>query len=297
MHWCMDSDWRWLHTFLVAAQEGSLSKAARVLEISQPTASRHVQSLEATTRTTLFVRHSRGLSLTADGAALLEEARGLDVRVRSLLRRTTGTEAAPRGVVRLSVNEPIGAYVLAPWYGLFRRAYPEVALEVVIDNQAANLGRRDADIAVRMFPPTQLDLIATKIADVPLGLFAHNKYLRAHRKIPLDIEHMHQHTIAGFDMEASWLGAIAELGLKPEQFNLRCNSLAAHIEAVRSGSAIGGLHVAMARTIKGLVQVLEEIPLPPLELWVVLHENLRHKPAIRVTKQSLVQFLSAYVQV
>lgn len=293
----MGSDWRWLHTFLVAAQAGSLSKAAKILEISQPTASRHIQALEASTRTTLFVRHSRGLTLTDEGAALFEEARGLDQHVRALLRRTAGTAQAPRGVVRLSVNEPVGVYVLAPWYGLLRRAYPQITLEVVIDNRAAKLSEREADLAVRMFRPTQLDLVASKVADVPLGLYAHQRYLEAHRDVPLELEHVERHTLAGFDMDPSWLEAISELGMRPELFTWRCNSIAAHIEAVRAGSVIGGLHVHMASGIPGLVRVFEQFPLPPLELWVVCHEGLKDRPAIRAVRRSLMEFLRGYVAV
>src|SRR5450432_3445383 len=114
-------DWRLLETFVRVAEKGSLTAAARVLGLSQPTASRYVQELEEQIGAKLFVRHSRGLELTERGAELFRTARALDESVQELFRRAAGLREIPRGTVRVSVNEPIGVYVLPACFAALRR--------------------------------------------------------------------------------------------------------------------------------------------------------------------------------
>lgn len=251
-----------------------------------------------TTRATsgkVFVRHSRGVELTERGTALFRQAQGIDAQIAALLRRQGGPGTSLSGTVRISVNEPIGIFVLPEWIGQLRQGHPELDLELVIDNRATDLSRRDADIAVRMFRPSQPNLVAKKVGDVALGLFAHRGYLK-HHGTPKTASDMRRHTFLGMDGDPQWQQQIAALGLAREQFRVRSDNLALHWHALLRGVGIAGAHLALAHRQSDLIRVLEHIPLPSLAMWLVVHEELRHEPAIAVALASLHEFLSDYVR-
>ncbi len=286
--------WAWLQTFLRVASLGSLSAAARDLAISQPTASRHIQALEAELQRPLFVRHARGIHLTPAGQALLDEAQGIDTKVEAILRRRGGSEQEPSGSVRVSVNEPIGLHVLVDWLRAMRERFPDIALEMVVDNRASDLTRREADVAVRMFRPRQARLVASRVGEVNLALYAHERYLQRWG-VPESRRDLRGHTLIGLDQDPSWAPTLRALGMRAEDFAIRTDSLALHVEAIRAGAAIGGLHRAFARRHPDLREVLTQVPLPPLEMWVATHEDLKPEPAVRAVYASLVDHLRAYV--
>lgn len=289
-----EPSWRLLEAFVHIAGAGSITRGARALGVSQPTASRYLRELENELSTDLFVRHSRGLVLTDRGQELLAIAREVSDKVHDVFRRAAGLRQAVRGSVRVSVNEPIGVLVLPPCLARLRSTHPELELELVIDNTAANLLRREADIAVRMFRPTQLDLIARCVGSLEVGLFAAEDYLARHGT-PRSLADAAGHTLIGFDRDASWLPALAALGLTPEAFAFRTDSVLAQMEAVRAGVGIGGVQLHLASRHRELVRVLPELPLQPLEVWVVMHVDLGRSAPARVTFDALVAALSDYV--
>jgi len=286
-------DWTLLQSFLAVAGSGSLSTGAKQLDLSQPTISRHIQTLEKQLGYKVFVRHSRGVELTDQGARLLEQAQGLDAQIAAIVRRQAPARAQLMGAVRISANEPIGLYVLPPWLGQMRALYPQLALELEIDNTLADLSRRQADIAVRMVQPEPARLIAKKVGKVALGLFAHRRYLEKHGEPqgPADIQ---SHTVLGMDADPLWPAQIARLGLRREDFALRTDSLALQFEALLAGVGIVGTHLKLAQRYPELVRVLRAVPLQPLETWVVVHEELRRERAVSIAFDSLVQFLKDY---
>lgn len=286
-------DWRLLETFVRVAELGSLTAGARQLGLSQPTASRYVKELEEQIGAKLFVRHSRGLGLTERGAELNRRARALDESVQELFRQAAGLREVPRGTVRVSMNEPIGVHVAPPCFAALRRRYPEIAVELVIDNAVANLSRREADVAVRMFRPEQLDLVAKRVGAVEVGLFASRAYLRKHGS-PADLASAKSHTLIGSDRDPAWLRVVTGLGLSASDFAFRTDSLLAQIEATVAGVGIGGLQLGIARKFPTLARVLPEFTFAPLETWVVMHGDLRGNPPVRVVFEELCTFLGAY---
>jgi len=289
----MDIDWSWFQTFVSAAKAGSFTAAAEALGSSQPTVSRHIQALEDALGVTLFVRHARGLALTDRGAELLDTAESLGTQVDALMRRATGMREVPAGDVRVSANEPIGVHVLMPCLAKLRAKHPDVQVELVIDNRSADLRRREADIAVRMFEPRQLDLIAKRIGEVSLGLFASRAYIKKHGK-PCSIADREGHTLIGFDNDPDWARQIRELGLSSADFAFRTDSLNAQLAAVTAGVGIAGTHVRIAERL-GLVRVLPELPIAPLPIWLVTHEELRTSAAVRVVFNALEEHLRKHV--
>jgi DNA-binding transcriptional LysR family regulator len=287
-------DWTLLQTFLNVAASGSFSTAAKQLDLSQPTVSRHVQALERQLRYKVFLRHSRGVMLTERGIALFEQARGLDVQIGALLRRQPISLPEALGSVRLSVNEPIGLYVLPDWLKAMRVKHPQLQLEISIDNELSDLSRREADVAVRMLRPEAAHLVGKRIGAVPLGLFAHESYIARHGE-PEGIEQIGAHTVLGMDAHRLWPAQVAALGLRREDFSLRTDSLALQFEALLRGVGIAGTHLALARRHPELRQVLRGVRLPPLEMWVVVHEELRRERAVALVFDALCGFLSTYV--
>jgi DNA-binding transcriptional LysR family regulator len=290
----MSLQWSLLESFVRVADDGSLSRAARRLGTSQPTLSRQIQSLEEQLGVTLFVRHARGLTLTDRGVELLASAREVDSRVDHFLRRATGLRAEPEGSVRISAAEPIAVHVLGPAFRELRRSFAKISLEVVADNSVASLSRREADIAVRMIRPTQLDLVAKRLGSIPIGLYASADYIAAHGQ-PRGIDDVDGHTLIGFDLDDYWLASVAAMGLRPEHFRFRTDSILMQIEAARAGVGVAALHVNLAERHPDLVRVLPAMPLPPLELWLVVHQDLRSDPAVRAVLAELERVLIEYL--
>lgn len=289
------SAWEYFATFLAVAESGSLSAAAQRLGISQPTAGRHVLALEEQLSVTLFIRHARGLSLTDEGAALFGQGRDIAERMEALFRNAQGAEATLRGSVRISAAEPVGVHAMGPCLAQLRRDLPEIDLELVIDNSPANLSSREADIAARMFNPTQLELIARRIGTVELGLFASRDYLARHG-VPKGIQARSGHTWIGMDRDPAWHRFIEQAGLSARDFGYRCDNILAQIQAVRDGVGVGVMHLALGTRDESLVRVLPELPLPPLEMWLVMHRDLRGHAAVRTVFERLVSGLDAYLK-
>ncbi|MBW2732217.1 MAG: LysR family transcriptional regulator [Deltaproteobacteria bacterium] len=285
--------WSHIETFVRVAEAGSLSAAAKDLQQSQPTLSRQIQAFESSLGVQLFVRHARGLKLTERGAELLQQAQGLDHDVQVFLRRASGMRQEPQGNVRISAAEPIAVFALPPALAQLRSAYPKIGLELVVDNGTANLSRREADIAVRMFRPTQLDLVAKQIGSVEMGLYASRDYLARHGDLK-HIEDISHHTLIGFDKDNLWDDALQRMRLRPEHFAVRTDSLLAQVQYTREGVGLGALHVPLATRDPGLVRVLPELPLGALELWLVVHSDVRTNPAVRVVLAALEEQLRVY---
>jgi DNA-binding transcriptional LysR family regulator len=287
-------DWRLIDTFLRVARAGSVSTAAKALAVSQPTVSRQIQALEEHLAVQLFVRHARGLTLTNKGAELVEAAEQLDEGVQTFWRRATGMRAELEGSVRVSAAEPIAIYVLGPALRRLRSIHPQIRVELVVDNSLANLSRREADIAVRMVRPTQPDLVAKKLGEIAMGLFASPAYLDRHGP-PQGLADMAKHTLIGFDRDPGWHEAIRRLGLRPEDFAVRTDAIAAQLSFACQDVGIAALHRQLASRFQ-LLPVLEgNIPLPPLEVWLVVHQDQRNTPALRAVSAELERALRTYI--
>lgn len=275
-------DWALIHAFLTVATEGSVSAAARTLGVSQPTLSRQIRALEQRMQLTLFERSPRGLHLTEQGEALVAAAEQMDAAADRFVRQATGLSEELEGDVRISVNEIVGYHLLPPLIAAFRRRHPGVAIEVLISNRASSLSKREADIALRMFRPPQAGLVAMRLPDLELGLFAHRDYLERNG-VPTRVEQLRQHELIGFDESPDFIEGAAKAGfpLSRESFPVRSDWLPLHIALMRTGAGIGATHVGIAALYPELQRVLSQAPLPTLEFWCVYHRDVRFNPRIR----------------
>ncbi|MCC5974452.1 MAG: LysR family transcriptional regulator, partial [Rubellimicrobium sp.] len=191
MQSCMSPalDWTLLKAFLAVAETGSLSAAARRLGASQPTLGRQIRALEAELGTELFHRQPRGLALTETGTALLAPARAMGEAAGRIALAAAGQDAQLEGTVRITASLAFSVYHLPAILARIRAAEPGIGIELVPSDATTNLLYREADIALRMYRPTQLDLVTRHIADLPLALIASCDYLdrRGLPKVPEDL--------------------------------------------------------------------------------------------------------------
>jgi DNA-binding transcriptional LysR family regulator len=176
-------DWNRARAFLVTAEEGSLSAAARALGMTQPTLSRQVDALEDELRLVLFERVGRGLNLTPSGLELLEHVRGMGEAASRVSRAASGQSQSIEGSISIGASEAYSGFLLPPIIGKLRHEFPGISVEIVASNTSSDLLRREVDIAIRNFASSQPDLSTKKIRDDEAYFYAAHSY-RAKMVIP-----------------------------------------------------------------------------------------------------------------
>lgn len=300
MHFCMKLNipWEWYRTFLAVMKEGSLSGAARMLAITQPTAGRHVAALESALGLVLFTRSQTGLQPT-DAAVAQGHAQAME-NTASMIERSAASfstrTAGLRGVVRVSASEIIGTEVLPPLIAQIKEAYPQVTIELVLSNRIQDLLNREADIAVRMTTPVQEQLIARRMGSIEIGLHAAPSYLARHAA-PESMEALFTHTLVGFDKTTPFiLQALKHYPqLHRELFTVRTDSDVAQLNLIRAGAGIGICQVQLADFPVQLQRLLPDFFAFHLDTWLVMHEDLRHSKACKTVFDILAEGLRAYI--
>ena len=294
MEWSLaDFDWNQARAFLVTAEEGSLSAAARKLKSTQPTIGRQVAALEAQLGVTLFNRTGRALTLTDAGTELFEHVRGMGEAARSLSLSATGQSQAVEGHVTVTAGDIVSAYFLPKVFSRLRDIAPGITLEIVSSNEVQDLRKREADIAIRHVRPTQPDLIAKKVRTVLGRLYATPRYIERYG-LPDSISNLDGAFFTGFEPLPRFLEEIRKTGLALTRDHLPVTSSNSIVllEVVRRGDAIGILSEDMAELIPEAQVVLEEFPPIPVEAWLVSHRELLTSRRIRTVFDLLAEELT-----
>jgi DNA-binding transcriptional LysR family regulator len=289
--------WELYRTFLSVLREGSLSGAARALGITQPTAGRHIATLEASFKQVLFTRSQVGLLPTDAARSLRSYAEAMHSNAAALERMAASNGQGVSGTVRISASEVIGVEVLPPMLAQLREAHPDLKIELVSTNRVQDLLQREADIAVRMTAPTQNLLIARRVGEVKLGLYAHADYLQR-QGIPSTLTQLSKHALIGFDEETPFVRAAGKKlpAWTRDAFSLRTDSDLGQLAMIRAGCGIGFCQVALARRDSRLVRILPEQCTLALDTWVTMHEDLRSSPRCKTTFDVLVQCLQVHIK-
>ena len=287
-----EPDWALLRAFLEVANCGSLSRAAKGLGSSQPTLSRRIAQLEAHVGSALFERTTRGVRLTDAGAALRAPAERMRELAQEFAMVAAGREQTLAGTVRLTASEMVSAYLLPPVLHTLRDAHPEIQIELVASNAIENLLERDADIALRMVRPTQTALVARRLADQPLGLYAHRDLVRDFGKP--SAANMLRLPWVGFDRSDQMLRGFRAAGfpVRKELFGLRCDNHLVAWQAVLAGLGIGVATQRVAALFPQVVRVLPQVAIAPLPMWITAHRELRGTPRLKLVFDTLVQALA-----
>lgn len=195
-----DLDWTLVQAFTAVAEAGSLSGGARLIASSQPTMSRHIAALEKSLELTLFDRTGAGLELTPAGRELLEHAKAMKTAAGQLALVAGGQSTRLAGTIRITASRIVSTYVLPAVLRALRQAEPEIEIELVPSDETENLLQREADIAIRMYRPTQADVFTRWIGDLEVGMFAANQYL-SKRGLPTGFDDLMNHDIIGYDRD------------------------------------------------------------------------------------------------
>lgn len=275
-------DWTLTRSFLAVAESGSLSAAARRLGLSQPTLGRHIAEMEAALGLSLFTRQPRGLIPTEAAEALLPHARAMAESAARLALTAAGSDAALTGSVRLTASRIVAHHLLPPVLAELRLAEPGIEIDLVASDETGNLLYREADIALRMYRPTQEGTFARHLADLPTALYAARSFLDRHGR-PETAEELLALDFVGFDRSDLILRMMASFGIsrRREDFPLRCDDQIVYWNLVRAGLGIGGMQSAIGDADPLVERVAPFLPLPPLPLWLTAPEALRQTPRVR----------------
>ncbi|MEJ8561449.1 LysR family transcriptional regulator [Yoonia sp. GPGPB17] len=289
-------DWSLVQAFLAVAETGSLSAAARHLSTSQPTLGRQIKAIEAQLGAELFRRQPRGFALTQTGADLIGPAKAMRDAVQQITLTAAGQQARLEGTVRVTASVATSAMHLPPIIANIRRLEPQIAIELVPSDDTRNLYYREADIAVRMYRPTQLDLITQHIGEIPLGVYAAHSYL-ADRGTPKSLGDLQEHDFVGYDSNTSIIEGFAETGIKVDRdyFKTRCDDNIAYWELVRAGCGIGFAQSNVGDNDPAVAEIDLGISLPTLPIWLTAHEAMRQTPRIRRVWELLAEGLKPLV--
>lgn len=278
----------------MTAEEGSLSAAAKALGISQPTLSRQVSALEEELSTALFERGGRGLELTQNGLELLCYVQAMGEAASSFSLAATGRATSIEGDVTVSASEITAAFALPPILKKLQRRYPGIRVSLVASNEASDLRRRAADIAVRNFRPSEPDLIARKVGTFEATLYADSDLLAS---IPRPVqEHLSEARFIGFvSNNEAYMGALAAQGLKLTEasFTARTDSHLVHWEMTRAGMGIGMVPIELGDAEPGIERVFPGHVFTG-DVWLVAHRELRMNLRVRTVFDFLVDELAEY---
>ena len=275
-------DWNKARAFLVTAEEGSLSAAARALGMAQPTLGRQVDGLEQELGIVLFERVGRGLTLTPSGLELLEHVRAMGEAAGRVSMTALGQSQALAGTICISASETYAAVLLPPIIAKLRIMEPGIQVEIVVANHASDLRRREADIAIRNFRPTEPDLIAKKIGDADAILYATPDYIEkiGNPTKPYDLRHAEFVNMDHGGMMLKGLNTLG-LGLTEANFPLLTESYLVMWELVRQGAAIGILDAYIGDADPVVRRVLPDLEPLVFPIWLVSHRELTTSRRIR----------------
>lgn len=289
-------DWNRARAFLVTAEEGSLSAAARALRMSQPTLGRQVAALEKELGVALFERVDNRLTLTRGGLELLDHVRAMGEAASATSLAASGRSQSVEGDVCISAYDSTAVFVMPKILARLRSDLPDITFEVVASAATSDLRRREADIAIRAVEPTDPDLIARKLRPDVIHFYAADGFLAAHG--PFDTpESLSEAQFLGLPkndpFRPGYLSMMRDMGLPVADSNFRLvtSSQLAHWAYVKEGLGIGLANVSLGDAEFG---VSRAIPwLPPLEigLWLVTHRELRTSTRIRLVYDALYQAL------
>ncbi len=288
------SDWTLVQTFLAVADTGSYSGAARNLGRSQPTVGRQIEALEAGLGTPLFRRHPKGMALTDAGAGLVEPARKMQEAAGQIALLAAGQSETLAGTVRITASAVVAHHILPSVIARIRRELPEVTVDLVASDRADNLLFREADIAVRMFRPDQLDIVTRHIGDMPIGLYAAKAYLdRVGR--PTGLGDLQALDFVGEDRNDQIIRGFRaqNIDIDRDFFMVRCDDQTAIWELVRAGCGLGFGQRFIGDADPLLERVEISLDLPILPMWLASHEAMRRTPRIRRVWDILADALRA----
>lgn len=289
-------DWNRARAFLVVAEEGSLSAAARALQLTQPTIGRQIVALEEELHVTLFARTGKGMTLTESGMELLESARAMGQAAMHFSMAASGQAESIQGLVCLSVGELDAFFRLPPLLASLRQTQPQIELDIISSNTISDLKRREADIALRNFLPNQDDLIAKKVAEDRIWLYGTTQVVS---QLPPTPQHKDFCNVRIFGYERSpWL--LERLkgkgwSVSSDSFPVTSPSQLVQWQMAKQGTGLIFLPEDIGDSDDTLQRAFADVePVEIIPLWVVSHRELRTNRRVRYVFDAVAEYYLSY---
>ena len=288
----MSFDWDLAKTFLIVAEEGTLSGAARTLGQTQPTIGRQIAALEKSLDVTLFERTGRSIILTPFGIELLDHVRAMARGADMVSLSAMGESQSVEGKVRITASELLSAFVLPPILRELREKAPLLEIDVVADNGLRDLTRREADIAIRHTMPEQPNLFTRRVLDEHIRFFASAGYIEQAGE-PTQ-QNLSSHQIVSYVETERMLGYLLPMGLDlgPANFKFNSPSHFVVLELVRNGFGVAALAERSASQFDDLVPVMNDLGPFDLPTWLVAHSEVKTSRRVRTVFDHLAEALS-----
>ena len=288
-------DWNDLRHFLAVARHGSTLAAARALRVNQSTVHRRLAELERQLGCQLVNRHPTGYRLTEVGEELRSHAERVEDAVVAFERRVSASSKEIRGTVRVACPEAVGArLMLSPLIDRFTAHNPTLHVEFVLGERIVDLAKGEADIAIRAQAPADDKLFGRKIADAPWAIYASRTYLRRHGRIKREGD-INGHPVVIFSGElrdhpsVQWLKSVAPRA----NVAARGTTLSALVLATKSGAGLAALPVIVGEREANLVRVLGPLRDLATPFYLLMHQDMRRTPRVRVLFDFMIQQLLA----
>lgn len=286
-------DWVLLRSFLAIYRSGTVAGAARSLTVQQSTLSRHLAELEAQLAEPLFERTGRGLHATDAARIVARYAQDMENLAHQMTLSLTAKSAMLSGTVRVSATKIFASHVLPAIARDLIRRHPGLQIEIVASDEVPSLLHRATDIALRFSQPTDLNVVARQVGQVPIAAVAHESYLQA-MGTPQQPSDLLKHHLLGIDKDTVMLPALQALGiaLTPAHFRIRTDDKAVYTKLIESGAGIGFVGRLLLDANPGLRQVLPGLALPTLTCWLTTHTEISNTPLIRTVYDEIATRVS-----
>ncbi|MCT8328623.1 LysR family transcriptional regulator [Albidovulum sediminis] len=290
-------DWDKLRIFHAVADAGSLTHAGDTLHLSQSAISRQIRALEESLNTTLFHRHARGLILTEQGELLFEATRSMNKRLDATAARIRDSEDEVYGEIRVTTTTGFGTLWLAPRLPALYEKYPDLKIDLMLEERVLDLAMREADVAIRMKEPSQADLIRRRLMNIRMRLYASPEYL-AERGMPETLDDLSNHRLICQHANAAQVQAggvlVQHLLTYDIRSTLTVNNYYGVLQAVRSHLGIGVLPDYLTEDFPTLVRVFPDVESGEVPVFLAYPEELRHSKRVAAFRDFVTDEIIAY---
>ncbi|MEI4487307.1 LysR family transcriptional regulator [Frigidibacter sp. MR17.14] len=290
-------DWDKLRIFHAVADAGSLTHAGDSLHLSQSAVSRQIRALEESLGTTLFHRHARGLILTEQGELLFDATSAMAKRLDTAAARIRDSEEEVFGTLKVTSTTGFGTMWLAPRLSKLYEKYPDLTIDLMLEERVLDLPMREADVAIRMKEPSQADLIRKRLMNIRMRLYASRAYLDAHG-MPERLEDMSTHRLICQNATAPQVAAGGALVQRLIAYEipslLYVNNYFGVMQAVINDVGIGVLPDYLTDDFPDLVQVLPDVSSAEVPVFLAYPEELRQSKRIAAFRDFVTEEIMAY---
>jgi DNA-binding transcriptional LysR family regulator len=289
-------DWDKLRIFHSVADAGSLTHAGESLHLSQSAVSRQIRALEESLGVTLFHRHARGLILTEQGELLFDATSDMSKKLDNAEARIRDSEDEVYGELRVTTTVGFGTLWLAPRIGRLYDLYPDLKIDLLLEERVLDLPMREADVAIRMKEPSQADLVRRRLMDVNMRFYASDTYFEK-RDVPKDFEDLRNHRIISQSLTAQQVSAslnwMRPLLSGEHASHLTVNNYFGVLQSVLYGVGIGVLPSYVTADFPQLIRVLPEEESSQVPVYLAYPEELRHSKRVAVFRDFVLEEIKA----